>query len=221
MQLQRPRNIQLHTPQHFDRCGHGTSFASLSKGCQTLAELNRYHRRLARHELLGERPLRSNPDPDPDPGPGPGERSKGGPATEIQVTPVGVIKCVETPLLPPARHSPKRLPLESAKVHHEGSAIALPTWTVERLVIPRARPLPRRWGKGKEIQASIHPRGSAIASPMSVPTVRPLPHQWGKRRDPNLEQTWKEEDARMPGEDDAATERGPVGLSQSGMRSHG
>jgi hypothetical protein len=60
MQLQRPRNIQLHTPQHFDLCGHGTRFASLSEGCQALAELNRYHRRLARHELLDERRLRSS-----------------------------------------------------------------------------------------------------------------------------------------------------------------
>jgi hypothetical protein len=58
MQLQRPRNIQLHTPQHFDRRGHGTRFASLSEGCRALAELNRYHRRLARRELLDERPLR-------------------------------------------------------------------------------------------------------------------------------------------------------------------
>jgi hypothetical protein len=139
--------------------------ASLSKGCQALAELNQNHRRLARRELLSERPLRSNPDPDPDPGPGGG--SKGRPATGIQVTPIGVIEYVETPLLPPARHSPKRLPLESAKVHHEGSTIALPTWTVERLVIPRARPLPRRWGK----------RSRAV----SIPKVRPLPHQWASQ----------------------------------------
>jgi len=34
MQLERPRNLQLHTPQHLDRCGHGTSFARLSEGCQ-------------------------------------------------------------------------------------------------------------------------------------------------------------------------------------------
>ena len=34
MQLQRPRNIQLHTPQHFDLCGHGTRFVSLSEGSQ-------------------------------------------------------------------------------------------------------------------------------------------------------------------------------------------
>ena len=100
MQLQRPRNIQLHTLQHLDHFGHGTGLVRLSEGCQAQAELNRYRRLLARHELLDERPLHSNPDPDPGPGPGPGPGRR--PSTEIQVTPFGVIEYGETPLLPPA-----------------------------------------------------------------------------------------------------------------------
>ena len=100
MQLERLRILQLHTPQHLDRCGHGTSFASLSEGCQALAELNRYHRRPARHEQLGTRgcsmvQVQVQVQVQ--------EVAEGWrPATVIQVTPFGVIEYVETQLLPPA-----------------------------------------------------------------------------------------------------------------------
>lgn len=159
----------------------GPVLASLLEGYQAQAEPNRCLCCLARHGLLVERLLH----PDPVPGPGQRENNRRAqrifegwrPVAEIQVTPIGVIKYVETSLLPPAfqcQFSSRGL----------GHCLA----DMEKLVIPRARPLPCPRGN-EEIQSCVHPRSSAIASLMGkrevaqeifIPKARPLPCQWDK-----------------------------------------
>jgi hypothetical protein len=183
MQLERPRNLQLHTPQHLDLCGHGTNFARLSEGCQALAELNRYHRRLARHELLGMRGcsmVKVQVQVQVQVQEGVVEEWR--PVTAIQVTPFGVIECVETPLLPPACQS------------HPGDS----RWSQQGLDT-RARPLPcrREWvsrprssasaslmGKGKRSRAALFPKARPVPRRWGNMKARPLPRRHGKVSDP-------------------------------------
>jgi hypothetical protein len=183
MQLERPRNLQLHTPQHLDLCGHGTNFARLSEGCQALAELNRYHRRLARHELLGMRgcsTVKVQVQVQVQVQEGVVEEWR--PVRAIQVTPFGVIECVETPLLPPACQS------------HPGDS----RWSQQGLDT-RARPLPcrREWvsrprssasaslmGKGKRSRAALFPKARPVPRRWGNMKARPLPRRHGKVSDP-------------------------------------
>jgi hypothetical protein len=199
MQLERPRNLQLHTPQHLDLCGHGTSFARLSEGCQALAELNRYHCRLARHELLGMRGC-SMVKVQVQVQVQEGVVEEWRPVTAIQVTPFGVIECVETPLLPPACQSrpgdsrwsqqgldtrARPLPCRREWVSRPrslASASLMGKGKRSRAALfPRARPVPCRWVTGR-VQGGVDPRGSAIALLMGFPGARPLPRRWGKKK---------------------------------------
>jgi hypothetical protein len=239
MQLERPRNLQLHTPQHLDRCGHGTSFARLSEGCQALVELNRYHCRLARHELLGMRGcsmVKVQVQVQVQVQEGVVEEWR--PATAIQVTPFGVIEYVETPPLSPACQSrpgdsrwsqqgldtrARPLPCRRERVSRPRSSASTSLMgkgkRFRAALFPKARPLPRRHGKVS------NPKGSAVALPMGkgkrsraalIPKAQPVPHRWG--RSPKLVLTKKVRPLPYrPGEVPREKERDPEQRSSQGL----
>jgi hypothetical protein len=73
--------------------------------------------------------------------------------------------------------------------HHEGSAIASPTW---RCASGEGKKSPEQRssqglgqcladGEKEKVLGGVNPRGSAITLPMGFPGARPLPRRWGKK----------------------------------------